>query len=195
MKKSFRTKRAITLSSIILGLGLSAITGNIFANAHEENGMNAPAVIPQMPTAPQSPGSGVTSAAPPMSQINFNGVSSLRGNVSVGGANDASTIKLQPADRLPIARNYFQQPPLIPHRVREYKITVRNNKCMSCHSWKNYKQARATKVSQTHFTDRDGNAQSKLAARRYFCNQCHVPQVDAKPLVENSFTPVNELNK
>lgn len=137
----------------------------------------------------------VASATPPIHDFNFKGVHSLRNGVALDGANDAAEIKLLPADSMPIARNYFQQPPLIPHRIREYKITVRNNKCMSCHSWSNYKQARATKVSQTHFEDRDGNAQSTLAARRYFCNQCHVPQVDAKPLVENGFKPVNELNK
>lgn len=93
-----------------------------------------------------------------------------------------------------IARNYFQQPPMIPHKVEEYRITANNNKCMSCHSWENYKESGATKISQTHFKDRDGKDHSTLAARRYFCNQCHVPQVDAPPLVENEFKPVKELN-
>ena len=123
----------------------------------------------------------------------FKGITSLRGENDMNDMALATDNKQLPADSLPIARNYFQQPPLIPHRVREYKITISNNKCMSCHSWKNYKKARATKVSQTHFTDRDGNAQSTLAARRYFCNQCHVPQANAKPLVGNDFKPVSDL--
>ncbi|MCK5727306.1 MAG: nitrate reductase cytochrome c-type subunit [Thiotrichaceae bacterium] len=123
----------------------------------------------------------------------FTGVHSLRGESELIAPAEATHTKQSPSDRPPIARNYFQQPPLVPHRIRGYKITINNNKCMSCHSWKNYKKARATKVSQTHFADRDGNAQSTLAARRYFCNQCHVPQVDAKPLIENSFKPVSQL--
>ena len=28
-----------------------------------------------------------------------------------------------------------------------------------------------------------------MSPRRYFCNQCHVPQSDAKPLVGNTFKP------
>lgn len=99
------------------------------------------------------------------------------------------------SDSEAVDRNYFQQPPMIPHKVEEYRITAANNKCMSCHSWDNYKEANATKISQTHFKDRDGKDHSTLAARRYFCNQCHVPQVDAQPLVENEFKPVKELNK
>ncbi len=128
-----------------------------------------------------------------MPSIPFTGVSSLRGNNAIKEEAQKASVKQLPADRAPIMRNYFQQPPLIPHRVREYRITVNNNKCLSCHSWKNAKTYGATKISQTHFADRDGNAHSTVAARRYFCNQCHVPQVDAKPLVDNLFKPVSEL--
>jgi cytochrome c-type protein NapB len=32
-----------------------------------------------------------------------------------------------------------------------------------------------------------------ISPRRYFCMQCHVPQTDAKPLVDNVFTPVESL--
>lgn len=136
----------------------------------------------------------VNSSTPEMTPIDFSGgVHSLRGENKLDLMAETAVIKQLPADRLPIVRNYFQQPPLVPHRVREYKITISDNKCLSCHSWSNYKQAKATKISQTHFTDRDGNAQSTVAARRYFCNQCHVPQVDAKPLVENEFKPVSDL--
>ena len=47
--------------------------------------------------------------------------------------------------------------------------------------------------SQTHFADRESNVMANVAARRYFCTQCHVPQVDAKPLVENTFEPVQNI--
>jgi len=86
-----------------------------------------------------------------------------------------------------------QQPPLIPHKIDNYKITLKYNKCLTCHSWKNYKRYGATKISQTHFEDRDANVLANISARRYFCTQCHVPQVDAQPLVENEFKPVEAL--
>jgi cytochrome c-type protein NapB len=38
-------------------------------------------------------------------------------------------------------------------------------------------------VSVSHYMDRDGNFLAEISPRRYFCEQCHVPQVDAKPLV------------
>jgi cytochrome c-type protein NapB len=32
-----------------------------------------------------------------------------------------------------------------------------------------------------------------LRSRRYFCTQCHVPQTDVKPLVENRFQTIDDL--
>jgi len=96
-------------------------------------------------------------------------------------------------DREPFARDYVQQPPLIPHQVRGYNITANFNKCMDCHSWSKAKEAGATKVSLTHFKDRDGKELSNISPRRYFCLQCHVPQVEAQPLVSNTFKPVESL--
>ncbi|MFK5914715.1 MAG: nitrate reductase cytochrome c-type subunit [Woeseiaceae bacterium] len=98
-------------------------------------------------------------------------------------------------DREPITRDYVQQPPLIPHKIRHYKINIKSNKCLTCHSWANYKDSGATKISQTHFSDRDNNALANIAPRRYFCTQCHVPQVNAKPLVENTFTPLPAVKR
>ena len=96
-------------------------------------------------------------------------------------------------DGLPIERNYLLQPPLIPHQIEGYTVTPKFNKCMSCHSWTKYKEANATKISQTHFESRDGIIMANISARRYFCMQCHVPQTNAKPLVENTFQPVDAL--
>ena len=96
-------------------------------------------------------------------------------------------------DGLPIERNYLLQPPLIPHQIEGYTITPKFNKCMSCHSWTKYKEANATKISQTHFESRDGIVMANVSARRYFCVQCHVPQTNARPLVENTFQPVDAL--
>ena len=111
---------------------------------------------------------------------------SLRGGVPI-----QDTIAIAPArqerDTRPIDRDFVQQPPLIPHKVEGYEVTLNFNKCMDCHAWSRYKDSGATKVSLTHFKDRDGGELSNISPRRYFCMQCHVPQTDAKPLVANSF--------
>ena len=93
----------------------------------------------------------------------------------------------QERDRPVGDRDFVQQPPLIPHNTAGYQITKNFNKCMDCHAWSRYKESGATKVSLTHFKDRDGGELSNISPRRYFCMQCHVPQTDAKPLVGNKF--------
>ncbi|HHC72587.1 MAG TPA: nitrate reductase cytochrome c-type subunit [Thiotrichales bacterium] len=123
------------------------------------------------------------------------GVSSLRGDRDIAEESMDPDLKRWQPDREPIPRQFVQQPPLIPHAIKGYKINVKFNKCLTCHSWANYKEKGATKISQTHFTDRDGNVLANVSGRRYFCTQCHVPQVDAPPLVENEFTPVQALKQ
>lgn len=121
------------------------------------------------------------------------GVSSLRGDADLGSENIAPDIKPYLKDNRPLPRDYLQQPPLIPHQTDGYVINLKHNKCLSCHSWKNYTEHNATKISQTHFESRDGAVMANVSTRRYFCTQCHVPQADAKPLVENTFQPVDVL--
>ncbi|PKM43052.1 MAG: hypothetical protein CVV05_16020 [Gammaproteobacteria bacterium HGW-Gammaproteobacteria-1] len=116
-------------------------------------------------------------------------VVSLRGDQDISEASQSAELKHW-QDRDPIPRDYVQQPPLIPHTNEGYVINLKFNKCLTCHSWANYKQAKATKISQTHFSDREGNDLANVSARRYFCTQCHVPQAEAKPLVENTFAPL-----
>jgi cytochrome c-type protein NapB len=48
-------------------------------------------------------------------------------------------------------------------------------------------------VSVTHFMNRDGQVLASISPRRYFCNQCHIPQLDVRPLVENSFVDVDQV--
>ena len=119
---------------------------------------------------------------------------SLRGKGIESSSVETDLKKWQP-DRDPIPRDYVQQPPLVPHSIDSYKINLKFNKCLTCHSWANYKKARATKVSQTHFQDRDENVRANIAGSRYFCTQCHVPQVNAPPLIENTFTPVEAIRQ
>ena len=88
-----------------------------------------------------------------------------------------------------IARQFSQQPPLIPHKSQNFKINLKQNKCMSCHGPESYEAKGAVMVSDTHFIDRDGKKLAKLSASRYFCTQCHVEQRDVEPLVGNDFKP------
>jgi cytochrome c-type protein NapB len=121
-------------------------------------------------------------------------VSSLRGAAAINQESSAPDAKQYNKDEQPIARDYVQQPPLIPHKINNYRINLKSNKGMSCHSWSNYREAGATKISQTHFESRDKNVLANVSARRYFCTQCHVPQVGAKPLVENDFQPITAIS-
>ena len=119
-------------------------------------------------------------------------VQSLRGDAI---ENDSAAAEVKPyfKDRPPIVRDYLQQPPLVPHKVEGYLVNMKHNKCLGCHSWQNYKKHNATKISQTHFESRGGAVMSNVSPRRYFCQQCHVPQADARPLVENTFSPVDAM--
>ncbi len=92
-------------------------------------------------------------------------------------------------------RAYAMQPPTIPHKIDNYQVDRYANKCMTCHSRTRSPESQAPAVSITHYQDRDGNFLADLAPRRYFCEQCHVPQADAKPLVENTFQDVETLLK
>ena len=117
---------------------------------------------------------------------------SLRGNTPIDKTPEADMFK-QEKDRPPIPRDFIQQPPLIPHSVRNYDINLNFNKCMDCHAWSKYKEAGSTKVSLTHFKDSSGKDLVNISPRRYFCTQCHVPQTDAPPLVANTFRKADGL--
>lgn len=121
------------------------------------------------------------------------GLKSLRGETPLTEEPKAPELKDPLPDHKPEARNYLHQPPLIPHTVRDYKITATHNKCMECHSWQRYREFGAVKISLTHFKDRSGTDTATVSPLRYFCNQCHVPQADAKPLVRNNFKPIEAL--
>ena len=122
------------------------------------------------------------------------GVESLRGKAQLNETRQPDKMKRVLKDREVVERNYVHQPPVIPHQIRGYKVDLNSNKCLSCHGWKYAKEVGATKVSPTHFETRDGMTLSDISPRRYFCSQCHVPQVDAKPLVKNEFRAVESLS-
>lgn len=97
------------------------------------------------------------------------------------------TASHQERDHAPGARDYVQQPPLIPHTTAGYQVTKNFNKCMDCHGWSRAVTSGAPKVGVTHFRNREGQELDNVSPRRYFCTQCHVAQTDARPLVDNGF--------
>ena len=114
-------------------------------------------------------------------------VKALGGEKSLEQTNAAPDVEKQSVPAGGFGRAYRQQPPLIPHKIDTYQITSTNNACMNCHDWPGHVEAKAPKVSETHYVDRQGVRLDKIAGTRYFCQQCHVPQADAKPLVNNTF--------
>ena len=90
-------------------------------------------------------------------------------------------------------RAYSMQPPTIPHKIDNYQVDLNVNACLACHSRGRAPMTQAVAVSVSHYMDRDGNFLAEISPRRYFCEQCHVTQVDAKPLVENRFVDVDEI--
>jgi nitrate reductase (cytochrome), electron transfer subunit len=110
----------------------------------------------------------------------------LRGGTPVNQDNPPAPGR-QERDHPVSDRDFVQQPPLIPHTISGYQITKNFNKCMDCHAYPKAKAANAPKVSVTHFRTREGTELDNISPRRYFCTQCHVPQTDARPLVENTF--------
>ena len=113
---------------------------------------------------------------------------SLRGDTPIEKTPEADMYKPM-KDAKPLPRDFVQQPPLIPHTIRDYQITRNFNKCMDCHAWNRTRETGATKVSVTHYKTREGQELTNISPLRYFCTQCHVAQADAKPLVENTFRP------
>lgn len=118
---------------------------------------------------------------------------SLRGLVPLDTTRPADKFKDVPKDREPYASNYVYQPPLIPHKIRNYELSLNANKCLSCHSFKNAREAGATKISVTHYETREGSVLADVSPRRYFCLQCHVVQTGADALVENDYQKVDSL--
>ena len=115
------------------------------------------------------------------------GVESLRGSTAIDKMSIKPEYKKWQGKTDLIARDFEEQPPLIPHKSQSQKINLEQNKCLSCHGLDKYEEKEATKVSDTHYKDRDGNQLTNVSGERYFCTQCHVEQRDAKPLIENEF--------
>ena len=94
-----------------------------------------------------------------------------------------------------VMRNYPEQPPVIPHSIDNYQLTLKTNRCLDCHRRQYTEGSGAPMISVTHFMNRDGQVLADVTPRRYFCTACHVPQTDAKPLVDNTFEDMVLIGK
>jgi cytochrome c-type protein NapB len=96
----------------------------------------------------------------------------------------------RPGELKLIERTFEGQPPLIPHSIANYEeITVTENPCIECHISDDFKGKKMPRVSNSHLVAAPTAVKPELvlSMSRWQCNSCHVPQVDAKPLVDNSF--------
>jgi cytochrome c-type protein NapB len=119
---------------------------------------NAPRVVPR-----------VTGAASPMGDV------------------PAPALARPVIDDKRLMRNYPEQPPIIPHAIENYQLTLKTNRCLDCHRRQFTEGSGAPMISVTHFMDRDGQVLADVTPRRYFCTACHVQQNDAQPLVASTF--------
>ena len=90
-------------------------------------------------------------------------------------------------------RAYAQQPPTIPHKIDGYQLDKNANRCLACHARSRAADSGAVPIGVSHYLTRDNATLGSLSPRRYFCTQCHVSQADAKPLVGNTFTDVEDV--
>lgn len=87
-----------------------------------------------------------------------------------------------------VVRTFAEQPPLIPHALQNFdEITLEDNQCLECHDAANYKSKAAPMIGKSHLLSGADVPANTLDHRRWFCTQCHVPQHDAPPLVDNDF--------
>lgn len=115
------------------------------------------------------------------------GVTSLRGDIDLTETGEAPRTGRLMSKEGGFDRAFEQQPPLIPHKMDKSEINLRNNGCLKCHGKENFEKEKAPEIGKSHYEDADGKVLDTVSMRRYFCTQCHVPQVGSDPLVENTF--------
>ena len=95
-------------------------------------------------------------------------------------------------DRL--AKAWDELPPQIPHRVDEYlPVLLEDNQCLDCHDkpkyigrpWNTDRTVKShSPMSRNHYATEE---LEDVSGARYNCMQCHVPQSNAAPLVDNTY--------
>lgn len=117
----------------------------------------------------------------------------LRGDVPYAETPPADPLPRWVVDDVRKMRAYPDQPPVIPHSIEGYQLSVNTNRCLSCHKREFTQGSGAPMISVTHYMTRQGQMLADVSPRRYFCTACHVPQADTQPLVGNSFRDMSEM--
>ncbi len=94
-----------------------------------------------------------------------------------------------------IERTFVGQPPMVPHSIEKYvPLTMEENACMECHQTEEIRGQKIPQIGTSHFskTAKSSNGKPALEMSRFQCDSCHVPQVDAKELVESRFVGVKK---
>jgi cytochrome c-type protein NapB len=120
-------------------------------------------------------------------------VPQLSGNPDAMVSEKADPLPKWVVDDVRKMRNYPDQPPVIPHSIEGYQLSVNTNRCLSCHKRELTEGSGAPMISVTHYMTREGQMLADVSPRRYFCTACHVPQADTKPLVPNTFKDMSEM--
>ena len=128
-----------------------------------------------------------------LAQVGDGLTNSLRGPTALDKEPTAPLMPKMVNDDVRKGRAFPMQPPVIPHQIENYQVDKTYNKCMSCHGRDRVSETQAPMVSVTHFMDRDNNFRSEISPRRYFCTQCHVPQLEVKPPVTNTFVSADKV--
>jgi cytochrome c-type protein NapB len=94
-----------------------------------------------------------------------------------------------------LPRAYPGAPPQVPHNIEAFlPVSKDRNMCKTCHDkpetiGKKVK-GQPTAIPASHYTDHrvdDAKMGKTLIGARTVCTQCHVPQANVRPLVENTF--------
>jgi nitrate reductase (cytochrome), electron transfer subunit len=120
-------------------------------------------------------------------------VPQLSGNQNPMESREADPLPKWVVDDVRKMRNYPDQPPVIPHSIEGYQLSVNTNRCLSCHKRELTEGSGAPMISVTHYMTREGQMLADVSPRRYFCTACHVPQADTDPLVPNTFKDMSEM--
>jgi nitrate reductase (cytochrome), electron transfer subunit len=83
--------------------------------------------------------------------------SALRGSTPLNQEGPAPPMTPEQNTSVREPRNYPEQPPVIPHSIEGYEISLRANKCLSCHARTRVQESQAPMISIMHFliaTDR-----------------------------------------
>ena len=124
---------------------------------------------------------------PAAAQVGDGHPTGLRGKAPLEIEQAAPVMPKMVNDDVRRGRAFAMQPPVIPHQIENYQVDRNFNKCMTCHGRNRVQESQAPMVSVTHFMDRDTNFLAEISPRRYFCTQCHVPQMEVNPPVRNTF--------